>query len=186
MSASEWLKANAPPEVQAEIRANFQFALENGVQPMERIRAMIKEGRGPDLNALFFGEQTPDLTAKEVVKMVEHALGEHDRLNGLINNPHTAQFMEAVKTEAAHQRERWGTEHDAGKSPEEWLFLMGYLGTKACQAHGKFNRSSDPKHQEKALHHTISTAGACLNWHAAVAGEDTSMRPGIKPPKAKP
>lgn len=37
----------------------------------------------------------------------------------------------------------------------------------------------------KALHHTISTAAALLNWHAQLKGQpldpDASMRPGIDP-----
>lgn len=92
----------------------------------------------------------------------------------IINTPETADFMAGVPIEAAHQRERWGAEHDAGKQPEDWFWLIGYLGGKALAAAKAGNL-------EKAKHHTISTAAALANWHAALTGIDTSMRPGIDP-----
>jgi hypothetical protein len=117
------------------------------------------------------------------------AADELERLDGLINSPHTAEFLEAVRTEAAHQRERWGTEHDAGKDDTDWLFLVGYLAGKAVHS-GNF-ADGDPaelaggfieRHREKRLHHIITAAAACLNWHAARSGVDQRMRPGIAPP----
>lgn len=93
----------------------------------------------------------------------------------IINAPETADFMAAVPLEAAHQRERWGSEHDAGKAPEDWLFLVGHLAGKACAA----ARTGD---DEKARHHTISSAAALANWHAALAGSHSGMRPGIEEP----
>ena len=100
------------------------------------------------------------------------------RLNTLINNPHTNDFLEAVRTEAAHQRERWGADHDAGKDNSDWFWLLGYLGGKALQS---ANLAGHVQH-EKSLHHIITTAAACLNWHAARTGASTVMRPGIEPP----
>ena len=94
-------------------------------------------------------------TQAEVVRLREQ----------IINTPETADFMAGVPIEAAHQRDRWGVQHDGGKTPEDWFWLIGYLS-------------------QKALHHTISTAAALANWHAAIAGVDTSMRPGIEPPAA--
>lgn len=91
-------------------------------------------------------------------------------LQSLINTPHTADFMEAVQLEAIHQRERWGTEHDSGKTDADWFWLVGYLAGKAIHK------------PEKQLHHIITTAAALLNWHAAKTGADTRMRPGISPP----
>jgi hypothetical protein len=102
----------------------------------------------------------------------DKAAAELERLHALINNPHTADFVEAVKSEAAHQRERWGTEHDTGKLDADWFWLIGYLAGKAM-------------HSEiygKQLHHIITTAAACLNWHAHKTGASTTMRPGIAPP----
>lgn len=97
-------------------------------------------------------------------------LAEAARLDALINNPHTDNFLEAVRLEAAHQRGRWGTEGDAGKTDADWLWLLGYLVGKAVHK------------PEKQLHHIITTAAACLNWHAMRAGVDSAMRPGIKEP----
>lgn len=93
-------------------------------------------------------------------------------LEGLINSPEIHDFVEAVKREAAHQRERWGSEHDEGKTAEDWLWLVAYLSTKATQA----SRYSD---RDKYLHHIITCAAACLNWHANAAGTDSAMRPGV-------
>lgn len=39
-----------------------------------------------------------------------------------------------------------------------------------------------PAPSAKLLHHIITTAAACLNWHAARTGADTRMRPGIATP----
>lgn len=96
---------------------------------------------------------------------------ENKRLDGLINNPHTENFLEAVKLEAAHQRERWGSEHDGGKEPSDWFWLLGFLAGKAI-------RPAQPRH--KVLHHIITTAAACLNWHANESGFSTSMKAGAE------
>lgn len=96
-------------------------------------------------------------------------------LEGLINTPHLKDFVEAVKLEAAHQVERWGTKHDAGKTPTDWFWLLGYLSGKALASAIKGDR-------EKALHHTISSAAALLNWHEHIAGRSRGMRPGIEAP----
>ncbi len=90
----------------------------------------------------------------------------------LINTPETADFMAGVPLEATHQRDRWGSQQDAGKSPFDWFWLIGYLAQKAADAAVR----GDSK---KAMHHTISTAAALANWHCALSGIDTSMRPGI-------
>lgn len=102
------------------------------------------------------------------------AKAEAKRLRELINKPELEQFLLAVHIEAVHQVERWGTAHDRAKRPADWFWLVGYLAGKALHAHASGNT-------EKALHHTISTAAALANWHAAIAGTDTSMRPGIDP-----
>ena len=119
------------------------------------------------------------------------------RLDALINNPHTNDFLEAVRTEAAHQRERWGTDHDAGKADEDWFWLIGYLAGKALHTPIRkdleaffevppysFAEGLSEKIKEKQLHRIITVAAAALNWHAAVRGEDTRMRPGIAEPRA--
>jgi hypothetical protein len=90
----------------------------------------------------------------------------------LINSPETADFMAAVPLEAAHQRERWGSEHDAGKTPLDWFWLIGYLAQKAADSAARGD-------VEKAKHHCISTAAALANWHASLTGTSQFMRPGL-------
>jgi hypothetical protein len=93
-----------------------------------------------------------------------------------LNEPIIEDFLAGVKREAAYQREHWGSEHDAGKTPADWFWLLGYLAGKALA-------SAIAGDRDKALHHCISTAAVCLNWHAAIKGSDTRMRPGIMTPK---
>lgn len=100
----------------------------------------------------------------------EKAVTELRRLHQLIFTPHTVDFVRAVEAEAAYQREKWGTDHDGGKTDADWFWLIGHLAGKALNK------------PEKQLHHIITTAAACLNWHAARTGADTRMRPGIMPP----
>jgi hypothetical protein len=87
----------------------------------------------------------------------------------LINSPQTANFLGSVKTEAAHQVKRWGAAHDRGKSAENWYWLVGYLAGKAL-------RSVIEGDNQKALHHTISTAAALSHWHEAIRREGTHQR----------
>ena len=84
--------------------------------------------------------------------------GERDHLLALINSPHTDDWLTNVRTEAAHQRLRYPEDHDANKTPFDWFWLIGYLAQKAAAAAVACDR-------EKALHHTISTGAALLNWH---------------------
>ena len=114
--------------------------------------------------------------------VVNEVMDENLRLTKLLNTPEIIDFVKAVQIEAAHQRERWGSEHDAGKAPADWFWLIGYLAGKALHAQTGGNI-------EKALHHVITAAAALCNWHAAILGQ-TNMRPGIEPPpefaEAKP
>jgi len=109
----------------------------------------------------------------------ERAEREAERLSAMLNTPELHDFAKAVVLEAAHQRERWGSDHDAGKAPADWFWLVGYLAGKALAAHLAGNA-------DKALHHTVSAAAALANWHAAIDGSHTQMRPGIAPPKGAP
>lgn len=88
--------------------------------------------------------------------------------------PETLDFLDGVRREAAHQRARWGSAHDAGKTPADWFWLLGYLGGKALENAVRGNL-------EKARHHTISAAAALANWHAATLGQ-TDMQPRIDTP----
>lgn len=92
------------------------------------------------------------------------------RLNAIINTPHADDFIRAVSIEAEHQRQRWGAEGDAGKTPADWFWLVGYLAGKALHSHAVGT-------VEKSEHHIITTAAACANWHRALFGK-TDMRPG--------
>lgn len=94
----------------------------------------------------------------------------------MLNTPETEDFDKAVPLEAAHQVLRWSASHDAGKNPQDWFWLIGYLAGKALAA----ALSGD---LEKAKHHTISTAAALRNWHAHLRSGESAMRPGIEEPK---
>ena len=120
--------------------------------------------------------RTEDL--RRILAALASDRGEIERLRAeIINSPETADFMAGVPIEAAHQRERWGADHDAGKSPFDWFWLIGYLSQKAADAAVRGDT-------EKARHHTISTGAALANWHAHLAGTDTRMRPGIDSARA--
>lgn len=98
-------------------------------------------------------------------------------LEALLDTPTTDDWFDGVRLEAGHQIKRWGVEHDAGKTAADWFWLVGYLAGKALTAANSGN-------DEKARHHTISTAAVLLNWHRAIVGESNAMRPGIAPPDA--
>jgi hypothetical protein len=114
-------------------------------------------------------------------------LEEVRKLDRRINNPITGDFLEGVRHEAAHQVGRWGAAHDRGKAPLDWFWLVGFLSQKAAtaamRAEESERRGDDDveTHLAKALHHTISTAAALLNWHAKLKGSPLStpsMRAG--------
>jgi len=132
----------------------------------EKVAAQVEdEGSREELKARIASLSSALTAAEEEIK----------RLNGLLNTPEVADFARGVMLEAPHQRERWGSDHDVGKTSLDWFWLIGYLAQKAAFA-------ATAGDTDKALHHTISTAAALANWHAAISGADTSMRPGITPP----
>jgi len=88
------------------------------------------------------------------------------RLKAELNTPEVVDFVKAVNLEAAHQRERWGSEHDSSKTDADWFWLVGYLVGKALHK------------PEKRLHHLITAGAALANWHLSTLGK-TNMRPGI-------
>jgi hypothetical protein len=99
-----------------------------------------------------------------------------EQLLELLNTPEVESFDLAVPLEASHQVARWGAQHDSGKNPEDWFWLVGYLAGKALAAY----KAGD---MEKAKHHCISTAAATRNWHAAIRSGQSEMRPGISAEK---
>lgn len=119
--------------------------------------------------------QLPDERTEAIATLIAEAVNEADRLHSQLNSPEIEDFAYGVVLEAAHQRERWKADHDAGKSPFDWFWLIAYLAQKAAAA-------SVAGDVDKAKHHTISTAAALANWHLALGGGDNGMRPGIEPP----
>ncbi|WP_322037920.1 hypothetical protein [Burkholderia cenocepacia] len=95
------------------------------------------------------------VTAAECDQSTSALQAEIDRLNAIINTPHTDNFLQAVSIEAEHQRQRW---NDSNKAPADWFWLVGYLAGKALAA----VLSGD---HVKAKHHMVTTAAALANWH---------------------
>ncbi|WP_050400466.1 hypothetical protein [Bradyrhizobium embrapense] len=89
-------------------------------------------------------------------------------------SPEIQDWFEGTRLEAGHQVIRFAAEHDAGKTAFDWFWLVGYLAQKAAA-------SAVDGDVEKAMHHTISTAAALLNWHRHLSGASRLMRPGIDP-----
>jgi hypothetical protein len=118
------------------------------------------------------GAQNADFAAAASPAAVLGLIEEIERLEALLDTPHTDEWFEGVRLEAGHQIGRWGSDHDAGKEPADWFWLIGYLAQKAMTA----QMAGDEK---KARHHTISTGAAMLNWFRAMAGDSNTMRPGI-------
>ena len=95
-----------------------------------------------------------------------------EKMEALLNSPHIDEWFDGVRAEAAHQVERWGSDHDAGKTALDWFWLIGYLAQKAVHA----SMSGD---DFKAKHHTITTGAALLNWFRRMTGDASLMRHGL-------
>jgi hypothetical protein len=145
--------------------------------------AVFDRDRGGELFCLIdpatcVSEDAANGRALDIAGMFNEApavAAEVERLKALLNTPEVEDFVKGAALEAGHQRQRWPSDHDVGKTPFDWFWLVGYLAQKAAAA----AVSGDV---EKAKHHTISTAAVLANWHLALTGADTSMRPGIKAP----
>ena len=94
--------------------------------------------------------------------MFEHLSGKEIR--ELIERPQIGEFFDVARMEAAHQRARWGEDHDASKSPEDWFWVFGYLAGKSLAAFKDGNI-------EKAKHHTISAAAVLAHWNETLEQE---------------
>lgn len=103
---------------------------------------------------------------------VEALREENARLKDLVGRPYVGAWTDEIIVEAAHQRDRWGANHDHGKAPEDWFWLIGYLAGKCLAAH----KVGDA---EKAHHHTVSTAAVLAHWAAAIDGNEGVFRPGL-------
>lgn len=116
----------------------------------------------------------PVLWRQRLLAFVEQAERAHARvaeLEALINAPQTADFLEAVRIEAAHQRERWGDEHDARKTPEDWFWTLGFLAGKAIRP------EAAPR---KRVHHIIAAAALLANWHRHENALDAAVREALE------
>ena len=63
-------------------------------------------------------------------------------LEALLNTPETDDFDRGVPLEAAHQRYRWGDDHDETKDAFDWFWLIGYLSQKAASSHNHNGRGA--------------------------------------------
>lgn len=126
-----------------------------------------------------------DHYAAQITAMAEQlrqATEARDAAEAKLNSPELIDFATAVVQEASHQRVRWPSEHDAGKGPADWLWLVGVLAGRALDHHKSANMwdgEESAYHREKAVHHCITAAAALANWHAHVLGLHTGMRPGM-------
>lgn len=93
-----------------------------------------------------------------MTKLDETEREELERLRALINTPHYGDFWEAVKIEAAHQRERWGEHHDRDKHPWDFLAVWSHLS-------GKFVNAVWNDDRKKMEHHIITLAATAMNFH---------------------
>lgn len=172
----------ANPKAQPATDARFDWGEYRQITDLptvdEAIRALLDDQT--DENATCVVRAVVEATHERIAAMQEPVVSdEAARLRALISTPELHDFSRGVVLEAVHQRERWGSEHDAGKTPADWFWLVGYLAGKALHAQTSGNT-------DKALHHTISTAAALANWHAAITGSHTAMRPGIDAAPASP
>lgn len=163
--------ANSKTETEALIALVLDRLQEAGGTLDHRLRHQIVMDLQQDIR------QGGDIAANWWLQRIGEAKEEISALKGLLNTPETQDFDKAVPLESAHQVKRWGAQHDAGKNPEDWFWLVGYLAGKALAATKDGN-------SEKAKHHTISAAAALRNWHAHIRSGESAMRPGISVEKA--
>jgi hypothetical protein len=101
----------------------------------------------------------------ELLEMAEQGIREKaraDALNALINKPIIYDFLEGVRLEAAHQKERWGYDHDYEKGPGDWSALVSYL-------HGKAMKALYDGDREKHLHHLVTMSAVIFHWHQSTS-----------------
>lgn len=97
--------------------------------------------------------------------LVDRLKDEKERLQAYINNPVTLDFIEAMKVEIPHQKERW-RESDPLKDDPDWYWLIGWLGGKAIMDPVKDRDARTPK--ERKLHRIVAVAAAAANWFQMV------------------
>lgn len=156
--------------------SNAKLASDYDALAAQRDEGLAREAElQSEVQRLAFERQPLEGAYSAVLKQndaLQQRLAEAEKL---LNSPELYDFAKGVVNEAAHQRGRWASDHDSGKSPADWFWLIGYLAQKAMTAQMAGNT-------DKALHHCISTAAALNNWHAAISGANSDMRPGIANP----
>lgn len=181
--ARDWFEAN-----EAQLRH-----LTATVVSVERANATLKEDL--DRKDALIGTAAEELRAAR--EDVKHWRAEAERMNREINTPETISFIQGILREAAHQRQRWGNDHDVGKAPEDWSWLVGHLVGKSLRYHSlavAFRELADAepvgsgeraflgekarRAAEKSIHHIITAAAACANWHLNATGKDCRMAAG--------
>lgn len=176
-----WEYAQRRREVDAEFTDDLECALKAAGfappatcwLPNTKLHQAWGEGWGAGWDASVRNRGRLERSLYDELEVLRRRVAE---LEALINTPTIDDWIEGVRLEAAHQQDRWGSEHDAGKTDPDWFWLVGYLAGKALFARMQGNL-------DKAKHHTISTGAALLNWWRHIMGEETRMRPGIEPPK---
>lgn len=91
----------------------------------------------------------------------------------LINTPEIENFIEGLKTEAAHQTEKWGEAHEESKFPQDYSLVLDKL--KGKQALAIWDRDI-----EKYKHHLITMAAVCHNIHRQIDKPGTKMNDYFK------
>lgn len=130
----------------------FGAALDEIVEALDRLKKIATDKTDCPTTSLGVAQ------ARDRMRRLE---AENDRLRDLIDRPSVAEWRDAVILEAAHQRERWGADHDARHGPDGWFWRLGYLSGKALAAH----LAGDV---EKALHHTVSSGALLAHWAEAM------------------
>lgn len=163
-----------------------------------KLPTVINEVRGPGSNTIvawggFDGVDASNKQKKADAKFIAHvrddvpfllekitalsaerdaALARAEKAEAALNTPEILDFTKAVVSEAAHQRARWPSEYDAGKSDADWYWLIRYLAGKALH-----NPANEMPADEARLHRIVTVAAAAANWHLSALGK-TNMRPG--------
>jgi hypothetical protein len=117
---------------------------------------------------LFKLDLIPYRKVREVAEVIDAALSEQ------INTPEMDDFLEAVKLEAAHQRERW-ERTDPHKTDADWYWLIGWLGRKAVTDPHDENETRTL--EERRLHRIITVAAAAYNWHQSAKARNRGSKP---------
>ncbi len=86
---------------------------------------------------------------------------ELERLEALLNVPEIVDFLDGVKIEAAHQRERWGEQHDFQKHPGDWTLLF-------ARQIGKMSDDVFRNDYNKYRHHLITLSAIAFNCHRSM------------------